>query len=95
VTEALENVRCAPPEFGEGLLQFLLERSKWPQVQAVLPAVLWVTPEPNEDFACEDCDTVYRVSLASGNWLAKQADPTYITRPDRVWICAHQGRLIE
>lgn len=89
------EVRRAPPEFGEDQCQFILERSPYPQVQAVLPAVLWVTPEPNEDFPCRICATVYKVSLVSGHWLAKQANPKYVTHPGRLWVCGHQGRLVE
>lgn len=93
VTET-ENVRCAPPEFGD-VRQFLMDRLH-PRDRATLldqPIVLWVHGEPaeGEGYYCK-CEIVYSITELSKAWARSEINKR---ATGSRFVCACMGRLIE
>jgi len=99
---AIEPKHIAPLEFGEGIAQFLLEKSNRPGNGPALPLIIWVEAAPTKSrnvawlhpLNCQ-CEFVYAVTLRSVDFLKqiryRLADPT----GDDVMTCPCMGRFVE
>ena len=75
MTETTENVRVAPPEFGEGIAQFFVPKRDASPVAELLPVVFWVyvIPEANNAEQLHRlpdciCERVFRLTEQSFHW---------------------------
>lgn len=101
-TDVREPKHVAPPEFGEGLAQFIVERSRVGANGALLPILIWVQTKPykpsdlrwTHKLDCS-CEFAYRLTSDSVDFLKsipyQLADPT----GDYITVCLCRGRFIE
>jgi len=95
---AAENVRVAPPEFGD-VSQFVIERihpgfGDHPAGR-LLPLVVWVRGRVVVNPRYCDCGRVFELTQPSLNWLQSLAGLPATERTDEAQVCSCEGRLIE
>lgn len=96
-----ENVRRAPPEFGEDIAQFYIPRFEETPVAHLLPVVFWVhtTPKANDSEyphrlpGCK-CERVFQVTEASYRWWCELTG-WQLPASKYPGVCGCCGRLIE
>ena len=97
-----EPKHIAPPEFGDGLAQFLVERpgerasQANPHIVDYFPMVVWVTAAPVKRELPDrcGCKAYWRLTGDSLSWARSNFPPVADGR-NKVAVCLCMGRFIE